>query len=51
MGMSDTQFKGLLRLLVRDLKSVKEDVENNDTKEAVKQIDEILSDLQTTLED
>lgn len=48
MGMTDKQFKSFIRFLIKDLKAVKKE-ENKDKQQ--EQIDEILDNLQQTLED
>nr|DAM61541.1 MAG TPA: hypothetical protein [Caudoviricetes sp.] len=48
MGMTDKQFNGFLRQLIKNLKNA---VENDDEEEKTKEIEEIIEDLQKTIED
>ena len=48
MGQTDKQFGGFLRMLIARMKNV---IEEKDPDKARKLLEEILSDLQNTLED
>lgn len=48
MGMTDKQFNGFLRQLIKNLKNANE---NKNEEEKTKEIKEIIEDLQKTLED
>jgi hypothetical protein len=48
IGMTDKQFNGFLRQLIKNLKNA---IENDDESEKTKEIEEIIEDLQKTLED
>ena len=48
MGMTDKQFNGFLRQLIKNLKTANE---NNNEEEKTKEIKEIIEDLQKTIED
>lgn len=48
MGMTDKQFNGFLRQLIKNLKNA---IENDDEEEKTKEIEEIIEDLQKTIED
>ncbi len=47
MGMTDKQFNGFLRQLIKNLKKANQEKEEKKTKE----IDDIIEDLQKTIED
>ena len=51
MGMTDAQFKFALRGLSRDIKEVVASIEEKKYQEALDSLNEILKDIQTTLED
>lgn len=44
-------FKGYLRSLMRQLKALKEAMENKDYEKATKLIDELIEDTQNNIED
>ena len=48
MGMTDSQFKAFVRFMIRDVKEAKEET---DAEKRNKILDDILKDLQNTLED
>lgn len=48
MGMTDKQFAGFLRMLIKDLKNIQKEKE---IKSKDEQIQEIIENLQTTIED
>lgn len=48
MGQTDKQFNGFLRMVIRDLK---EAIEEKDPAKKQAQLEALLHDLQTTLED
>ncbi|MDU4378164.1 MAG: hypothetical protein E7I57_01810 [Anaerococcus vaginalis] len=48
MGMTDKQFNGFLRQLIKNLKTANE---NKNEEEKTKEIKEIIEDLQKTIED
>ena len=48
MGMTDKQFDGFLRFLLKSLKEVKEKKEN---EEKEKKLDEIIDDIQRIIEE
>lgn len=48
MGQTDKQFGGFLRMLIARIKSV---IAENDTEKRMEMLQDILKDLQTTLED
>lgn len=51
MGMTDKQFDAYNRQLMKRLKRVEKLLEDTDSEEAKKEISDILSDLQQSLED
>ena len=51
MGEDMAVFKGYLRSLMRQLKLLKNTLENNDINEARKIIDELIEDTQNNIED
>lgn len=44
-------FKGFLRLLLRDLKTVKDALKNKDYEKAEKLVDDLITDTQNGIED
>lgn len=48
MGMTDKQFNGFLRQLIKNLENANE---NTNEEEKTKEINEIIDELQKTLED
>ena len=48
MGMTDKQFNGFIRLLI---KNIKEALKKKNQEEMTAQMEEILQDLQTIIED
>ena len=51
MGQTDKQFGGFLRMLIARMKKVVEAIKAGDTNEALELMQEIMTDLQNTLED
>ena len=51
MGMTDSQFKFSLRTLKRDLEETIEKIKTGKSKEAIEQLEDVLEDIQRTLED
>ena len=55
MGMTNGQFKGYIRLVIRDLKEIRLEAEKeiNDPKNSktLEDIEKLIEDIQTTLED
>ncbi|MCL2055470.1 MAG: hypothetical protein FWG90_13705 [Oscillospiraceae bacterium] len=51
MGMTDSQFKFALRGLNRDIKEVLEAIRKKQYQESSEKLEEILKDIQATLED
>lgn len=51
MGEDMAVFKGYLRSLMRQLKLLKKAIDNNDTEEAKKLINELIEDTQNNIED
>ena len=51
MGQTDKQFGGFLRMLIARMKKVVEAIKKGDQKEALDLMQDILNDLQNTLED
>lgn len=49
MGMTDKQFNYFLRTIIKDLKEIKQSLD--DKEKAEEKIEEVLEDLQKTLED
>ena len=48
-GMTDKQFNGFLRLIISDLKRIRE--KTDDKKEMERMLDQTIENLQRTLED
>lgn len=51
MGEDMAVFKGYLRSLMRQLKLLKKAIDNNNSDEAKKLIDELIEDTQNNIED
>lgn len=51
MGQTDKQFVGFLRMLIARMKKVVETLKAGNTNEALEFMQEIMTDLQNTLED
>lgn len=51
MGMTDKQFKFFLKRLYKDIEEIKIFIEKKEEKEAIKKIEELKEDIQTTIED
>lgn len=49
MGMTDKQFNYFLRTIIKELKEIKQSLD--DKEKAEEKIEEVLEDLQKTLED
>lgn len=50
MGMTDKQFNGFLRLLIKDLKEIQKLIETENKKTSEEKIQEIIDNLQQTME-